>query len=85
MADTATPAEPEAPAAPAAPAKGKAAAAPAAVVEEVVEEVQHVWVALKDFVARHQTQLRSCTAGDEIEHTIGADLAAKGAPVRPKE
>lgn len=52
---------------------------------DVEAEVEHVWVAVKDFSARHLTQLLSFKKGDELTHDVASALAAKGAPVRPVE
>jgi len=53
--------------------------------EGLVAEIEHEWVAVKDFAARHLTQLLTFAKGDTIAHDVGSALAAKGAPVRPVE
>lgn len=71
--------------APVAPADKPAPAAPKPpLIPEVEESLEHLWVAVRSFKARHLTQLLSFEKGDELEHQLGAALAAKGAPVRPK-
>lgn len=52
-------------------------------VAAVVQEVEREFEALRDFSARTGTQLVSFFKGDRISPKVGADLHAKGAPVRP--
>lgn len=69
----------------AADAEADAKAKAESLLAEAEAEVKHAYVAVKDFTARHLTQLLVFKKGDELDSNVGSALAAKGAPVRPVE